>query len=65
MQGFDFEKARTALAVPEDFAVAAMFAVGRPGDPEHLPADYRKIEVPSGRKRVRDIICEGKFSFSG
>jgi len=45
--------------------VAAMFAVGRPGDPEHLPADYRKIEVPSGRKFVRDIICEGKFSFSG
>ena len=32
MQGFDFDKARTALNVPDDFAVAAMFAVGRPAD---------------------------------
>jgi nitroreductase len=63
MQGFDFEKARTALAVPQDFAVVAMFAVGRPGDPEQLPPDYRRIEVPSGRKRVREIICEGRFAF--
>ena len=30
MQGFDFEKARTTLTVPEDYAVAAMFAAGRP-----------------------------------
>jgi nitroreductase len=64
MQGFDFEKARTALDVPQDFSVAAMFAVGRHGDPEQLPADYRKIEMPSGRKQLRQIICEGKFSFS-
>ena len=64
MQGFDFEKARTTLAVPDDFAVTAMFAVGRPGDPDELPADYRKIEVPSGRKNVREIICEGRFAFS-
>lgn len=64
MQGFDFEKARTNLGVPQDFAVAAMFAVGSPGDPEKLPADYQKIEVPSNRKHVREIICEGRFSFS-
>jgi nitroreductase len=63
MQGFDFEKARTALEIPQDFSIAAMFAVGRHGDPEQLPADYRKMEVPSGRKHVRQIICEGKFSF--
>jgi nitroreductase len=63
MQGFDFEKARSALAIPQDFTVAAMFAVGRPGDPERLPPDYRKIEVPSGRKQVREFICEGRFSF--
>jgi nitroreductase len=64
MQGFDFEKARTALEIPQNFSVAAMFAVGRHGDPKQLPADYRKMEVPSGRKHVRQIICEGKFSFS-
>src|SRR5712692_8111069 len=33
MQGFDFEKARKTLSVPDDYAVCAMFAVGRPGNP--------------------------------
>lgn len=63
MAGFDYEKARTTLGVPPDFAVAAMLAVGRPGDPEQLPPDYRQIESPSGRKHAREIICEGRFSF--
>lgn len=63
MQGFDFEKARTALSVPDDYSVCAMFAVGRPGDPDHLPPDYRAIEKPSPRKVVAEIICEGKFAF--
>ena len=63
MQGFDFDKARASLAVPQDYAVAAMFAVGRPGDPDQLPPDYRKIEVPSPRKPLREIICAGPFTF--
>src|ERR1043166_1427054 len=63
MQGFDYEKARTALTVPEDFAVVAMFAVGRPGDPDKLPEALRKREMPSGRKPVREFICEGAFGF--
>jgi len=63
MQGFDFAKTRTVLAVPEEFTVVAMFAVGRPGDPDQLPPDYQKVEVPSVRKPVRDFICQGKFSF--
>jgi nitroreductase len=64
MQGFDFEKARTALRVPDDYAVAAMFAVGHPGDPNDLPKDMQEREKPSGRKPVREIICEGVFGFS-
>src|SRR5687768_5737942 len=44
MAGFDFDKARTALRVPDDYAVAAMFAIGHPGDPDHLPEEMRKIE---------------------
>src|SRR5215475_14236470 len=36
MQGFDFDKARTSLSVPQDYSVCAMFAVGRPGDPYQL-----------------------------
>jgi hypothetical protein len=45
-----------------DYAVAAMFAVGRPGNPDDLPPEVRAHETPSPRKPVREIICEGKFA---
>ena len=61
LQGFDPQQARVDLAVPDDYAVCAMFAVGRPGDPDHLPAEMRERERPSPRKPVREIIREGKF----
>jgi nitroreductase len=63
MQGFDFDRARQELAVPDDYSVDAMFAVGRPGDPADLPPEVRAREQPSGRKPVSEIICEGRFAF--
>lgn len=63
MMGFDFEKARNVLKVPDDYSVDAMFAIGRPGDPDQLPENLREREVPSDRKPVAEIICEGPFSF--
>jgi nitroreductase len=63
MQGFNFEKARIDLSVPDDYAVCAMFAVGRPGDPNALAPELQEREKPSPRKPVREIICEGKFAF--
>lgn len=63
MQGFDFAKARTVLRVPDDYAVATMFAVGRPGDPDELPQRAQEREKPSGRKPVREFICDGDFGF--
>lgn len=65
MAGFDFAKARTDLRVPEHFEVAAMFALGRPGDPDQLPENYREMEVPSQRRPVRESLCEGPFQFPG
>src|SRR5207245_6750102 len=61
MQGFDFEKARSALAVPDDYAVSAMFAAGLPGNPDDLDPELREREAPSPRKSVSEIICEGRF----
>lgn len=63
MAGFDFEKARTVLRVPDEFAVAAMFALGRPGNPDDLPPDLREAEVISSRRPVSESICEGPFQF--
>src|SRR3954468_20690248 len=50
MQGFDYERARTELNIPEGFRVEAMIAVGRPGDPAKLPEKVREREKPSDRK---------------
>ena len=63
MAGFDREKARTELKVPDDFAIEAMIAIGRPGDPDKLPAEMKEREQPSDRKKVKDIAREGVFSF--
>jgi nitroreductase len=63
MAGFDFDKARKDLGIPEDYAVCAMFAVGKPGDPNELPPEVREREVPTQRKPVDQIICDGKFKF--
>jgi nitroreductase len=64
MQGFDFNKSCTALKVPDDFAVAAMFAAGRPAEPDTLPQMLRDREKPSDRKAIAEIICEGPFAFA-
>lgn len=63
MQGFDFDKARTTLNVPDDYAVAAMFAAGRPAEAEILPEKLRDREKPTSRKPIAEIICEGPFTF--
>jgi nitroreductase len=63
MMGFDYDRAKTALAVPDDYAVEAMVAIGHPGDPADLPEALRKIETPSQRKPVGELAHEGKFSF--
>jgi nitroreductase len=63
MAGFDYDKARTSLRIPDDYDVAAMFAVGRPGDPSDLPEKLRAREKPSDRKPIDQIICEGAFEF--
>lgn len=61
MAGFDYERARTELAVPDDHAVEAMLAVGRPGSIEDLPADLQEREKPSGRKGLAEVAWEGVF----
>ncbi|HUS11757.1 MAG TPA: nitroreductase family protein [Pyrinomonadaceae bacterium] len=63
MQGFDHERARTALNIPEGFAVEAMAAIGRSADPETLPGGLREKEAPSNRRKLELTICEGPFCF--
>ena len=61
MEGFDYEKARKVLNIPDDYAIEAMIAVGKAGEAELLPDEMQKREQPSDRKKVSEFIFEGKF----
>ena len=61
MQGFDYERARVELRIPEEFRVEAMAVVGRPGSKEDLPENLRQRESPSDRRTLAGTICEGPF----
>jgi len=61
MAGFDYDRARKDLAVPDNHDIEAMVAVGKPGPVEGLPAALQKREVPSDRKKIAEIVFEGRF----
>jgi nitroreductase len=63
MQGFDYERARTSLNIPEGFQVEAMAAVGIPASPDVLSEKQRRMESPSDRRKLEQTICEGPFCF--
>jgi hypothetical protein len=62
MAGFDFEKVRKVLQVPDNFNVECMIAVGKQGEIEtSVPERMQKSEKPNERKHIKDIVSEGKF----
>jgi len=61
MQGFDYERARVVLEIPDGFRVEAMAAVGQPGAMDALPEALRKRETPNDRRKLEQTICEGAF----
>jgi nitroreductase len=61
MAGFDYEKARKDLAVPDDYEVVAMIAIGKIGPKEKLSPELQTREVPSTRKPLSELVMEGKF----
>jgi nitroreductase len=61
MQGFDYEKARISLEIPDNFDVMAMIAIGKKGQKENLPLQLQEKEYPNDRKPLKEIIMEGTF----
>jgi nitroreductase len=61
MQGFDYDKAKRVLGVPDGFEVEAMVAIGKPGRIEDLSERLQAREVPSPRKSLAEIVFEGGF----
>jgi nitroreductase len=61
MEGFDYERARSELGIPADYAVEAMAAIGLPGDAASLPEKARKMEAPNDRRKLAETAFEGQF----
>jgi nitroreductase len=61
MEGFDFEKARKDLQIPDDHQIEALIAEGKRAPADNLPEDLVKREVPSLRKTTDEFAIEGKF----
>jgi len=61
MQGFDYEKARKDLEVPDNFDVVAMMAIGKKGQRNQLPPQLQEREYPNDRKPLKEIVMEGQF----
>jgi len=61
MQAFDYAKAKKILEIPENYNVEIMIAIGKPGKKEDLPKELQEREIPSGRKKINEIIFEGRF----
>jgi Nitroreductase len=61
MQGFDYDKAKEVLRIPDGYKVEAMIAVGKKGKKKDLPQYQQEREFPSARKSIAEIAMEGAF----
>ena len=61
MEGFDYDKAKVSLSIPDDYQVEALVAVGKRAPAEALPDELRKKEAPRPRKALNEFVFEGKF----
>ncbi|MCU0658953.1 MAG: nitroreductase family protein [Polyangiaceae bacterium] len=62
MAGFDHDRARVALDLPDDLDLCCMIAVGHPGSLDDLPERFRPRELPSARSPQAAFTAEGSFS---
>lgn len=61
MEGFDYDKAKEVLHIPDGYSVEAMLAIGKLGNVDILPEELQKMESPSGRRELSEIVMEGEF----
>ena len=61
MQGFDYERARTDLQIPDNFVCMAMIAIGKEGPKDNLPSQLQERESPNDRKPLAEIVMEGQL----
>lgn len=65
MGGFDKDKARQILGIPENYAPQVVIAVGHPGRTEDLPEAHRGRDAPNQRQPIAARIHAGAFPPGG
>lgn len=63
MGGFNHQKAREVLNIPDHCTVEAMVAIGMPGSIDELPEYMQTMEKPSDRKPIKQMVAEGTYNF--
>ena len=61
MGGFQRDKAREVLNIPDNFDPQVVIAIGYQGEKEVLPEKLQEREQPSSRKPLNEVLVEGKF----
>lgn len=61
MTGFDFDKAREALEIPEEYHIEALVAIGYQDEKEKLSEMLQQREQPNNRQPLGNFIFNGKF----
>lgn len=61
MEGFDYDRARKDLAIPQEYEIEAMAAIGKPAPIEQLPPELQKREEVSDRMPLSHFVFEGTF----
>jgi nitroreductase len=59
MAGFDAEKARRELGIPDDYEPVAAVAIGYSGPIERLPESYHQAELASRKRKSLDELTFG------
>ena len=61
LAGFDPVKLRTAIHLPDDYAIDAVMVIGKQGDKAQLSEALQAREAPNARKPLAEISSEGVF----
>ncbi|HOG59359.1 MAG TPA: nitroreductase family protein [Anaerolineaceae bacterium] len=61
MAGFNYERARAELRIPDAYSIHCMAAVGYPGEINQLSEYNQNREYPNQRKDLKESFQEGGF----
>lgn len=64
MSGIHDDLIREKLAIPDNYSIEMMIAIGKHGKIEDLPEPLREHETPSDRKPLKEMIFENNFPSS-